>query len=230
VTIFAAEWTPIVLTPLVFVGWLLLFAGLWRSSTGSKPPLITVMPGGKKLRTYWWRLKFRLDRPAERRRTLVWARRRDAEENAETTPPADERVTWVASWICEIYGPSQVDALRDGLRRLGWDADASETRDILRWLDEARDHSGGWTSAGAFRPRSSTTFPTTRRMDMPDDFALVLPYFVQVAPGLTVLVTGWLLSRDARDTLDVSRRLPWSRSFVAAVTGYSAPRMRKPPG
>jgi hypothetical protein len=200
----AIEWEPLVLAPLALCFWIFLVWLLVSPWT-----VLRWVPGGRRLFLAWRRFRIRIGEPARCRETLRFVRRSDDEENERTTPPPQETVTWVATWVAEFYPPSALAPAIEGLRELGWDTEAFRTRDVVAWLERARVGGGlSWASAGAFRPKGATTFPITTALDMPGEFALFLPGFVQPAPGITVLVSAWLLAERQRLCLDQALREP----------------------
>lgn len=66
-----------------------------------------------------------------RRRTLevrsFW-RDRDPSENAAGRLPDDERIEVPAIWVTELYTPSTVRGLLDGIHRLGWEFGRHRTK------------------------------------------------------------------------------------------------------
>jgi hypothetical protein len=47
-------------------------------------------------------------------------RNTDDRDNERGVPPADEHVRWHALWLAEVYLPSTIGGLIDGIERLGW--------------------------------------------------------------------------------------------------------------
>jgi hypothetical protein len=103
--------------------------------------------------------KIRLGQRERLRRGDVRINRRADEENARSTPPADEHVVWGSLWMVEIYLSSHVDELMRGVRKLGWDREAFGTQDAAEWLDKARASGRlGWMHPGFYRPRDGPLF------------------------------------------------------------------------
>jgi hypothetical protein len=143
----------------------------------------------------------------------------DLHQSPNVPPPA-EHVLWHVLWMVEVFLPTHAGALADSLRDLGWDKDGPLGRsDALQWLQEARVH--GWPSSvspGIFRsslPLPPGTFAIAPEIDIPRIFRSVHPTFIQLGPGVTVLVAGFLLADEERSCLERTLRQPASARAVA---------------
>ena len=135
-------------------------------------------------------------------------------------PPPAEHVLWHMFWMVEVFLPTHAGALADSLRDLGWDEEAPLGRsDALQWLREARARD--WPSSvspGTFRsslPLPPGAFAVAPEIDIPQIFRSVHPTFVQLGPGVTVLVAGFLLADDEQSCLERALRRPASARAVA---------------
>jgi hypothetical protein len=54
---------------------------------------------------------------------VEWHRREhDEQENNEGVPPETEEIRQYCIWMVEAFPPSKIQALKDGLQNLGWNA------------------------------------------------------------------------------------------------------------
>lgn len=83
---------------------------------------------------------------------LAVYRERDPQDNVDTSPPEDEHLDLCCAWGIEFYTPSDMPALVEGFRKLGWDANDrhDRSRDPESWLHGLRrfQHGGAWMNLG----------------------------------------------------------------------------------
>jgi hypothetical protein len=137
-----------------------------------------------------------------------------------SNPPPAEHVLWHVLWMVEVFLPTHAGSLADALRDLGWDKDGPLGRsDALQWLQEAR--ASWWPSSvspGTFRsslPLPPGTFAIAPEIDIPQIFRSVHPTFIQLGPGVTILVAGFSLADDEQSCLERALREPVSARAVA---------------
>jgi hypothetical protein len=141
-------------------------------------------------------------------------------DQASNVPPPAEHLLWPVLWMVEVFLPTHAGVLADSLRDLGWDEDGPMGRsDALQWLQEARARGRpSSVSPGAFRsplPLPPETFAVAPEIDIPQIFRSVHPRFIQLGPGVTVLVAGFLLADDEQSCLERALRQPASARAVA---------------
>lgn len=165
----------------------------------------------------------------EWRATLEEFREEDAAENKRLELPAGESVHWPGFWLMEAYTPSQLPALKEGLRALGWDerADSHPTLsrfDVVAWLDRSREHGGGgWVAPAPLVARGHAGLPLfVQEVDhLPSTFREAQPRFYALTSSLTVLVMGFRLSDAAQQRLDdILRRSEEARVEARGGGGY----------
>jgi hypothetical protein len=86
--------------------------------------------------------------------SLRYYRERDAEFNSKSTPSENEHVEVLALWALEMYTPSNVGNLEQGLRKLGWGNDDFDwpKDDPITWVQSSRQgQGGGWMNLGMIR-------------------------------------------------------------------------------
>lgn len=142
-----------------------------------------------------------------RRRTLevrsFW-RDRDPSENAAGRLPDDERIEVPAIWVTELYTPSTVRGLLDGIHRLGWEFGRHRSNEsVVKWMtDVRRGRRAGWTRLGLVAPRGSKIFMRDREADLPEGVRAALPELMSLTPGVTALVICFLMDDGSASSLD----------------------------
>jgi hypothetical protein len=156
------------------------------------------------IRTEHQSLRWRLGERKRRRWDLNEVRRHDDEENARTTPGEDEAVHWPTLWMAEIYGPTTVQALTDGLKRMGLPKRMEPgARGLLESLERGRvGRGGGWVTPGHFKRAGGKPNPGAIPTDLPVHFDSAQPFFFHVGGGVTVMIIGFHLAEDASDVLN----------------------------
>ena len=141
----------------------------------------------------WW-LRRRED--ARLIRDLSFYRERDPEENERSKPPEDESCQLAAVWVCEVFTPSSVGSLVDGLVERGWDLSRGRQTDLVEWIAGARTGgSGAWQSVGFVRRRGEGF--ADLRDDLPKGIRAADLTLTAVTPSVTVLTGCFFLDDDA---------------------------------
>ena len=109
----STEWTPLFLTPLVLVGWLVLIGLLIRSIDHPGPIKRTV-------RWFFFYLKARWERGRMMKRAVAREASRVEKRRDEMALPVDEHVSWASLWMVEVYLTTHAADLRRGIAALGW--------------------------------------------------------------------------------------------------------------
>lgn len=135
-------------------------------------------------------------------------RGKDESENALTAPPADERLDWVVLWMVEVYAPSHVPRLIEGLRALGWDQRRAGSNDVVSWLQEVRGSRGTATFTlgrlGAHQRFWGSIYGQT--VELPSCFEFIVPTFVALPSGVTVLIVQFALRANSQRCLEAALR------------------------
>jgi hypothetical protein len=146
-----------------------------------------------------WRSRRRFIREAN-----AYHEKRDPKENAESRPPGEEQVELHSIWVAEIYTPSLVGRLREGLHGLGWDKGgesmAIEHLNVAQWVAESRSSSlgGGWVNLGGLARPGDTSYFGVRRTPLPDGVAYGSATMHSPVPSLTVCVLEFVLDETRR--------------------------------
>lgn len=148
-----------------------------------------------------WRW-YREIRQHERDEPNFW-RDRDPSENARGRLPNDEGIEVPAVWVAELYTPSTVGGLLDGIRDLGWEYGRSRDDSLTKWMNDVREgRQAGWTSLGLVSPPEDAHFMSERVAPLPDGVRAALPVLMSLTPSLTALTIVFLLRDDAAASLD----------------------------
>jgi hypothetical protein len=212
-------WVPLVLSPLVLLAWIGLVVLLFRSRT---------LLRRVRHRLRWWRqvVSSRLTRKEQLREAARLADEMGVGD-PPAVPPPTEHPLWPALWMVEVYLPTHAEALADAIRKLGWDQEGALGRsDALAWLREARARGRlSYTSPGAFRsprPIPPGMISWAPQIDIPETFDYLNTRFIQLGPGVTVLVAAFTLAEDERSCLERALREPASaRAEATSWTGHS---------
>lgn len=132
---------------------------------------------------------------------------RDDKENAEGRLPDRERVEVPVVWVCELYTPSTVRGLLDGIARLGWGRGRSQSDDLAKWMNDVRNgRSAGWTSLGYVSPSDAQHVMSKRTAALPPGVDAAFPALMSITPSVTALVMAFQLDAQAASTLDEALR------------------------
>ena len=156
---------------------------------------------GPTRRLSWYR--------ATRREALgdsdIW-RRHDREKNDRGRLPDGERVELPVMWVAELYTPSTVPGLFDGISELGWEYGRTRSESLAKWMSEVRQgRRAGWTSLGLVSA-DSRSFMRERTATLPDGVTAALPILMSITPSLTAFVIGFIMSEKSADSFDTPLR------------------------
>lgn len=130
-------------------------------------------------------------------------RDRDPKENEEGRLPDREALTTPAVWVAEVYTPSTVAGLFDGIQRLRWERGVSRNDDLLEWMSQVREgRSAGWTNLGLVSSRDDRHFMAERTAVLPHGVRAVLPRLVSLTPSLTAMLACFILDEEAANALN----------------------------
>lgn len=116
----------------------------------------------------------------------------DKKRNENGRLPEDEGVQLATIWVVELYTPSQIEGLKRGISRLGWEHGRSSTESILAWAADARRGDGGaWMSLGMVT--SKRNFVAERRAELPHGVHAALPVLMSLTPSITALIIPFMM-------------------------------------
>jgi hypothetical protein len=133
----------------------------------------------------------------------------DPSENAETTPPDDERIEICCIWVTECYPPSHAAALASGLKKLGWDKRNPMDvygDEVVGWLEQQRRHSysGAWLNLGHIVREGDRK--RSRIAELPEGVMHAYAYVRSLLPSLTVLTVQFVLDDRGAELLEETVR------------------------
>ncbi|PZX13159.1 hypothetical protein [Celeribacter halophilus] len=129
-------------------------------------------------------------------------RERDAENNAKTALDESVSLRLGCIMVSEIFGPSEIETLYEGLEKIGWDGEKVPVRDEsnIDWLKKQRLYGSegtmplGWIH----RPEEVKKYVGVRyTADFPKEFSSLLVNIAQLTPSITCLSVGFILTDDA---------------------------------
>jgi len=157
-----------------------------------------------------------------RRSDQQFWRQRDPQENEASRLPGGEHITVPGVWVAELYGPSTVSGLLDGIARLGWEYGRTRDEDLAKWLSDIRNgRQAGWISLGLVARSPTDHFMTERFADLPQGVRFAMPSLRSVTPSITALVVTFFLDDERASSLE----LPLHRSFETTIA--NDPRFRR---
>jgi hypothetical protein len=139
-------------------------------------------------------------------------KKQDDKQNREDRLPDSERVEIPAIWVVELYTPSTVRRLLQGIRSLEWDQGRfSGGESLSEWMSDVRQGTqAGWTSLGLVSPPEKPHFSADRQAPLPAGVTGALPVLMSLTPSVTALVTAFLLDDSAATEVDAVLRRSYS--------------------
>jgi hypothetical protein len=212
------EWRPPVYTLLTIVLYVAFGMLIWRAPRAARRA---------KRRIKYWRYAIR-SRLNRKRQLQEAAEHVDAwgVDNPSTVPPLGEHPLWPALWMVEVFLPTHAEELARSIKALGWDQEEGLGRsDALQWLWEARAHGGPSSiSPGSFLsplPLEAGNIAIAPRIEISQAFRSLSPTFIQLGPGVTVLVACFTLSEQEHSCLENALRQPAkARAQARGWTGH----------
>jgi hypothetical protein len=132
---------------------------------------------------------------------LEYEQSRDQVENNETCVPADVGLSVPFIWGVELYGPSEIDALYESLKKLDWLRVGAwnEKETVLDWVQQTRmTGTRGWMNVGVVRRLNSPRGPfgTDNTAKLPAGVESLLVRVIQATPSLTAVKIGFQLTES----------------------------------
>jgi len=165
------------------------------------PPLLGFNRWGPWKRWNYYR-EFR-----QREIHAVRDRDRDHKENARGRLPDDEGVQLPGIWIAELYTPSTVGGLLNGIRELGWEYGRSRDDSLTKWMNDIREgRQAGWVNLGLVSPPKAAHFMRERSANLPPGATAALPILMSLTPSITAFVVLFLFDEETAATLETNLR------------------------
>lgn len=133
----------------------------------------------------------------------------ELENNERSRLPDDESVEVPAVWVIELYTPSTVDKLREGINKLGWNSRKRmhSEQSVIEWIDEKREKRRfGWMPLGLVITPDNTNFMPDRTASLPPGVRAAFPTLIHLTPSVTALVIPFQFEDDAAASLEVPLR------------------------
>lgn len=138
-----------------------------------------------------------------RESNLDQIREEDAEKNTNGRLPADEEADLPAIWLVELYTPSTVNGLFEGVRKLGWEKGRTGSHDLLEWMDKVRaGRRAGWMSLGFVTNPDDRQLMRERSALLPAGVKAAFPAVMSISPSITALSFCFILNEQ--ESLSVS--------------------------
>lgn len=161
-------------------------------------------PGGVTVafNSLWWRAYARYPNliPSPHPEDEEYARNKDAQQNELSRIPDGQDVSLGCVWVCEVYGPAEIEQLYSALSKLGWDqAPSLSDRNTVNWIKRQRFYgSEGVTNIGIIHRGKETQdgFMNRYNPSIPKEFDGLIANVYQVSPSLSCLVLGFFLSEE----------------------------------
>lgn len=132
---------------------------------------------------------------------------RDSIENERGRLPDDEEVQLPAIWTVELYTPSTVNGLLDGIRSLKWEYGNTRDHSLTKWMNSVRQgRLAGWTTLGIVSPTTSAHFLSERTAPLPAGVRVMQPILMSITPSLTAFVSMYMLDDESALSLDTPMR------------------------
>lgn len=126
----------------------------------------------------------------------------DAKENRESAVPSDEKVRLVSFTCAEVYTPSTVEGLLEGVKRLGWVRDDPHNPPFVNLLDWVRatrsnPYVGAWANLSYIIDVEHAPIPgRPLRAPLPPEVQELWARLISVTPSLTCLVVQFVLTDE----------------------------------
>ena len=141
--------------------------------------------------------------PLETEEDRAFQIERDAKENRDSALPPGEEVRVVSLTCVEVYTPSTVNNLIDGITKLGWkrkDAFSPSFTDLTDWVRSTRanPYGGAWRNLGRITDvQAPSPIGGGLQAVMPSGVAEIWAELHSVTPSITCLVLQFVVDEEA---------------------------------
>ena len=156
---------------------------------------------------------------------LAIYQQRDPQDNADTTPPEDERIDLCCAWGIEFYTPAHIPDLIEGFRKLGWHADDRQdpSRNPESWLYGLRrfQYGGAWMNLGYLIPKDSALpliGPDKRVTPLPTCAKYARAGIYSISPSLVSVVVCFVFDDDTSTMFDKALRRD-RQTYLSPIRG-----------
>jgi hypothetical protein len=139
---------------------------------------------------------------------------RETMENARSRLPDDESVEVPSVWVVELYSPSTLLGLLDGIARLRWEHGRTSGDSLMKWINDVRNgRQAGWTTLGQISPPDDAHIMTERTAVLPPGVKAAVGALMSITPSITALAMTFLLDDGTARTLDQPMRAKFDTYF-----------------
>lgn len=129
-------------------------------------------------------------------------RKRDTEDNANSTLDKNVSLKLGCILVSEMFGPNEIETLYNGLEKIGWDRERTQVREEsnVDWLKTQRLYGteGRMPIGWVHRLEDARKFVGVRyTAQFPKEFSSLLVSIEQLTPSVTCLSVGFILTDEA---------------------------------
>lgn len=129
----------------------------------------------------------------------------DKKENEKSKLPNGEHIHFPCFWAFEVFPPSYIDNLKEGLLKIGLvdEIIRSNRRDVIEHIDLMRSvgNRPSWYNLGIIVPKDSKSFPALKH-ELPDGILQVSAYLNQFGQSTTILSCQFRLKENLSKNLE----------------------------
>jgi hypothetical protein len=161
------------------------------------------------------------DKKAFKEEEQRW-KEQDKKDNAQDRLPDDEDVQIAAVWVTELYPPSAVDALIDGLQKLSWGSNERKGENLASWVRESRtERYPRVRGIGIVRPGGERSRTDEYESNLPEGVLVASPLLHSLTTGLTALTVMFAFKEASAKELGNLLRNDYA-SFISRLPPKTA--------
>lgn len=149
--------------------------------------------------------------------------KRDLEDNNLTKPPSEENVRVPSIWAFEIYTPSTISNLYNGIKDLGLSDDTfridSDFEESIRHL-RFRASGGGWINLGIIYDESIKAFWPAKKAKLPKGILRIRLSVLQYIPSSTLLTCQFFFDEETANSLNEPISFEYSTYTEKTKSGF----------
>lgn len=132
---------------------------------------------------------------------------RDAEDNAKGRLPEDEGVQIPGLWVAELYTPSTVSGLLQGIENLDWEYGRFTETSLTKWMNDVRQgRFAGQVNLGLVSSPQASHFMRERSASLPNGVSAVMPMLMSITPSITAFVVLFMFEDNTAGSLETCLR------------------------
>lgn len=190
-------------------------ADLSAITTDGEPEPPTLYTGANPLRRRRHATqRDRWDRDTMRRQEQFW-RARDTKANEVGRLPEGEHLQLAGLLLVELFGPSMITNLLEGIRAVHISPFATPGRDPIEWINRTRGRtSEAFTGLGMWRPPGRSAVAASGVVALPPGVIAVFPTLHAVANGVTALAVHFAFDDDHASSVGQALQADYETQFV----------------